>query len=860
MPLSRFLPTQWWRYLTLRRVLIAAFALQACLAIGLVGYLSVQNGQQAVNDIAAQLRSEMTARISAKLRTYITSPHDINQLNANALAHDDLDVDAARGESLLWQEMQVFPNIAFIYCGSPRNGNFFGVLRQPETGQLELSYGNASNENYRENYSLDVRGNRAHRVRQSDRRYDARLRPWYRAAIAAGQPVWSELYIAFSTRLPNITASLPVYNKTGNELIGVCGVDVVLPEEFRTFLQELDIGRSGEAFVLDRAGTLISSSTAEPLTTSNSEDEPEFIAATDSRDPLVRQTASFLARQFGDFAAIDTAQQLDFNLEGERQLLQVVPFRDEHGLDWLIAVVVPEAEFMGRIAANTRLTLWLIVAALAIAIVVGALASRWLAQPLIDLTRASQVMASGATAPDVRTSKIRELRQLTQTFNRMAAQLHHSFTTLQQSEATNRALVAAIPDLLIRLHRDGTYLETVSGSEFLLHDREPQPGERLHIREILPPDLVEERLVQVQKALATDRVQVYEQAIERRSQLRYEEVRLVAIGSDEVLAIIRDITTRKLAEQALASAKEQLAQQVDERTQQLSQAYAEIAALNRKLQAENLRLGAELDIAKQMQRSILPRSPELAAVPGLDIAGLMEPAEEVGGDYYDVLYHDGVVTLGIGDVTGHGLESGVLMVMTQAIVRVLQELRETEPSRYLAAINRTLYHNIQRMQSEKNLTLAILTYADGRVQISGQHEEVLVLRADGRIERIDTIDLGFPIGLEPEIAPFIAAQQLELAPGDGLVLYTDGITEAENPAGDRYGLPRLQAIARQHWSQPAAAICAAVLADVRQHIGTQKIFDDITLLILKRLAEPAAPSAAPSSKAINGQTAGRDGP
>ena len=154
-------------------------------------------------------------------------------------------------------------------------------------------------------------------------------------------------------------------------------------------------------------------------------------------------------------------------------------------------------------------------------------------------------------------------------------------------------------------------------------------------------------------------------------------------------------------------------------------------------------MSSELGMLRQMQQLILPKPAELAAIEDLDIAGFMEAASEVGGDYYDVLYTDGIVTIAIGDVTGHGLESGILMVMAQTAVRTLQEMPESEPVRFLDTLNRTLYKNIQRMNSDKNLTLALLNYANGRISISGQHEETLVVRKDGKIERIDTMDLGF---------------------------------------------------------------------------------------------------------------------
>jgi sigma-B regulation protein RsbU (phosphoserine phosphatase) len=98
----------------------------------------------------------------------------------------------------------------------------------------------------------------------------------------------------------------------------------------------------------------------------------------------------------------------------------------------------------------------------------------------------------------------------------------------------------------------------------------------------------------------------------------------------------------------------------------------------------------------------------------------MEAVDEVCSDYYDVLNTDGVVTLGIGDVTGHGLESGILMRIAQTAVRTLKEIHETDPVRFLDALNRTLYKNVQHMNSEKSLTLAILNYSQGRVSMKKQ--------------------------------------------------------------------------------------------------------------------------------------------
>jgi serine phosphatase RsbU (regulator of sigma subunit) len=273
---------------------------------------------------------------------------------------------------------------------------------------------------------------------------------------------------------------------------------------------------------------------------------------------------------------------------------------------------------------------------------------------------------------------------------------------------------------------------------------------------------------------------------------------------------------------------------VKERTAQLAQANQEISTLNERLKEENLRLSAELDVTRQLQQMILPKPSELEAIEGLEIAGFMEPAEEVGGDYYDVLQQEEKVKIGIGDVTGHGLESGVLMLMTQTAVRTLLESNQTDPVKFLDILNRTIYRNIQRINPYKDLTLALLDYADGIITLSGQHEEMIVVRTEGKVERVDTRYLGFPIGIEEDIAEFIATVQVQLNPGDVVVLYTDGITEAEDINRDQYGLERLCEVVSRNWKRSAQAIKEAVIEDVRSHIGEQKVFDDITLVVLKQ--------------------------
>jgi signal transduction histidine kinase/serine phosphatase RsbU (regulator of sigma subunit) len=253
----------------------------------------------------------------------------------------------------------------------------------------------------------------------------------------------------------------------------------------------------------------------------------------------------------------------------------------------------------------------------------------------------------------------------------------------------------------------------------------------------------------------------------------------------------------------------------------------------KRLREENLRMSAELDVARHLQQMLLPTEKELQQIDSLDIASFMEPADEVGGDYYDVLQHNGRILFGIGDVTGHGLESGALAIMVQSSIRTLLANHETNPVKFFSALNQMVFHNVQRMNAEKSLTLALVDYFENQLYLSGQHEEIIVVR-NGELELIDTIDLGFPIGLDEEIGEFVHQTKVPLNAGDVVVLYTDGITEAINLEKKEYQLKRLCEIIKQNWQKTAQQIREAVIDDVRQFIGEQKVFDDITLLVLKQ--------------------------
>jgi len=299
---------------------------------------------------------------------------------------------------------------------------------------------------------------------------------------------------------------------------------------------------------------------------------------------------------------------------------------------------------------------------------------------------------------------------------------------------------------------------------------------------------------------------------------------LLVRGSDrnELVGVMTEITDRKRAQEEAEIAGRGKAEFL-----------AEIERLNGRLTKENSRMSAELEITQRLQQMILPRDEELRGIANLDISGSMEAAAEVGGDYYDVVVNDESVVFGMGDVTGHGLESGVIAIMVQTAVRTLLASGHYDSWKFFDVLNRVVFDNVRRMNCPRNLSLCLLHYRDRLVTISGQHEEVLIVRENGALERHDTLDLGFPLGLEEKISGFIGETKVALGSGDVMVVYTDGITEAIDRGGVAYGIERLcEAVTANH-GRLAQGIREAVLKSLREFTGGKPLLDDISLLVVK---------------------------
>ncbi|HIK33758.1 MAG TPA: response regulator [Oscillatoriales cyanobacterium M59_W2019_021] len=426
--------SQWWnrrlgKY-RLRTVLVVPFLLQISTAVGLTGWLAIRNGQRAVSDAIVQLSSSVTDRIDRQVQNYLDTPHLFHQINASAIRNGNLNPENfAALRSTFWSQIQLNEAVDYIFFGN-EEGGFLGVQKLPD-GEIVLKTRNSMTAPNRVIYPLDNRGQPLPAIESKP--YDPRDRPWYLAAKERGEPTWSPIYPSAHLGSLQITPVVPIYNQAG-KLRGVLGTNLIL-SEISKFLEELKISPNGEAFIIERSGELVASSTKETyiLKTENGE---RRVSAVESQDPAIAQTTQQLIDRFGDLQQIASTRQFADQFNGDRQFVQVTPLQDDRGLDWLIIVTIPESDFMAQIDANTRTTILLCLVALFVAAIAGILTARWVVLPIGRLNAAAKAIAreEWETVEDrdrLLLDRDDEIGELARSFYRMAERLQQSFAALE---------------------------------------------------------------------------------------------------------------------------------------------------------------------------------------------------------------------------------------------------------------------------------------------------------------------------------------------------------------------------------------------------------------------------------------------
>ncbi|MBE9043198.1 histidine kinase [Pleurocapsales cyanobacterium LEGE 10410] len=458
--------TESYRNLSLQNIITFPFLLQIFVTVGLVGYLSWRNGEQAVNNVTSKLRSEVTTGVEQHLKGYLQTPHLIVQLKQNSVGNKQLNVaDFPSTQRDFWSTIRLFDSVRAIYVGN-ETGKFIYTKRE----QNRFYSQEVIDTPLRKTYILDSRGQKQGLVETNE--YDPRIRPWYVNTLRTQKNNWSKIYTFTGGEL-GITAAGLLEDRQG-DIQGIVGVDLILSGIGR-FLRSIEISKNGQVFVLERNGYLVATSTDEaPFIYNPVTKKEQRLRAIASQNSLVRATTKHITEHFSSLYHVNRLQQLEFKLNQQNQLVQVVPYQDKFGLDWLIVVVLPEADFMAEIESNTRNTILLCFLALAIATILGIYTSRKIAQPIANLSRVTNIIARSAKerntstsfCPLVQAKNIKELQLLAESFNEMAVQLKAAFRDLENSNQTLEKRVAQrTKDLIVA--KEVAEIANRTKSEFL---------------------------------------------------------------------------------------------------------------------------------------------------------------------------------------------------------------------------------------------------------------------------------------------------------------------------------------------------------------------------------------------------------
>ncbi|MGI0480802.1 ATP-binding protein [Geminocystis sp. CENA526] len=430
----------------LKWILIVPFVLQVGLSVGIVSYLSYRSGQKSIENVSQDLMIEIGEKIEKHLDSYLQTAQQVNLLNKQVLESGIIDrTDFETLGKYFWQQIQQY-NFTYINYGTEKQ-EFIGVGYFHNI--LEISYIKSSEINTLYSYKVDEKGNLLYppEISQGQKPNDD---DWYNKAKEKGKPLWSPIYNwVDNPEEIAISASAPVYNSS-QEFVGVVGIDLSL-SNISKFLRTLEIGKTGQVFILDKSGLLVASCTHN-LPYKIVDGKAQRIPVTEMSSDLSRKTVNILQSQLPNFPqGIQTENKF---IQDSGLFIQVIPYQDSYGIDWLMVVSIPQSDFMAEMEENKQRILMVSIITLITTTIMGIITTIWITKPIIKISQASKSIIKGEAKnylPEA--TSIKEINDLSHFFSIMAFQLQEA---LKQSESRYRQVVEQQTDFIIRSNPDTT--------------------------------------------------------------------------------------------------------------------------------------------------------------------------------------------------------------------------------------------------------------------------------------------------------------------------------------------------------------------------------------------------------------------
>lgn len=415
--------------ISLRKILVVSLISQVLVAVGLTSYFSWRNGQKTVEALALRLSREVASHTQKHVNNYLNTPTLFLKINRVFAESERLNLNSQQDlQDAFWLQTQIKPQIDTLYYGNEL-GDFIEVEMKDSPKVAIRNSKTTPNWNI---YYLDERGQKTQKI--GEKEFDHRSSPWYRAAIKEKKLVWSPIYLFADPPVLGITPAMPLVNEQTSQITGVMAIDLTL-DDISEFLSTLKISDKGRAFIIERSGEIVATSTNNPLVVST-ETGTKRLHSANSQDDLVRSTAQYLQTKLNNnFQDISSQQQLIFKFNNDRHFIQVTDLDSYPGLDWLMVTVIPESDFIEYIRANTYTTVLLSFLALISAACLGAVANRWISQSVTRFSKVAVAISSGEISKIEESPQIQELAVVARSFNSMASQLKTSAQDLENAES-----------------------------------------------------------------------------------------------------------------------------------------------------------------------------------------------------------------------------------------------------------------------------------------------------------------------------------------------------------------------------------------------------------------------------------------
>lgn len=432
------------RFSSLRTLILTLFTLLVFLAVGITSYISYRNGVNTVDEMVSQLSAEIMLRVEQHLDSYLEAAQSINEQNVRLAKHGLLDLkNTNKLYHYFWELGKIYQGLGTL-AFADKQGNFIGA-NEPENyiviADKDLTKGSIRR------YAPTEDGNISDTILREKKNYDARKRSWYKNAVSAGKPTWTKINPSVTGARLDLTATAPFFDDSGN-FQGIFLTDVSL-SNITNFLQGLEIGRTGQAFIVERDWNVVATSFKELpfIIEDQMSNKVRRFKASESKSSLIAGAANFLSQKIVYLDRLTTHQRMAFTLGSQKYFLQIAPYQ-KNNLNFVTVIILPEADFMGHITYNNRVTISLICIAAILAILLGIWMSNRVISPLNKLSASAKALGQGKLDKPLDVDRNDEVGELAKVFNSMAENLNITIEELRQENEKRQETEQALLETL----------------------------------------------------------------------------------------------------------------------------------------------------------------------------------------------------------------------------------------------------------------------------------------------------------------------------------------------------------------------------------------------------------------------------